>query len=67
MVQPLRVLVYGCNGSLGAAIVQHVRAGRPAWLTVGIDMTPCPAVHHSIQVHRDDAMFPSRQVRRPKS
>ena len=62
----LRVLVYGSNGSLGAAIVKHVRASRPAWSTVGIDVTPCPAVHHSIQVRRDDAMFPSRQVRQAK-
>ena len=57
----MKVLVYGCNGGLGAAIVRYLRT-NPRNTTFGIDVSKCTSVHHSIEVRSEDAMFPSRQV-----
>mmetsp|Transcript_21185 Transcript_21185/g.31050 ORF Transcript_21185/g.31050 Transcript_21185/m.31050 type:complete len:241 (-) Transcript_21185:192-914(-) len=57
----MKVLVYGCNGALGAAIVRCMRS-KSAWSTVGVDVARSTAVHHSICVNPADAMFPSKSA-----
>ena len=36
----LMALVYGCNGSLGAAIVRGMRRAAPAWPIIGQAIRP---------------------------
>jgi hypothetical protein len=58
----MSVLVYGCNGSLGSAIVKCLRRSKPAWCIVGVDVAHSTSVHHSIQISPSNAMFPNRQA-----